>query len=61
MQVDIEMCARLDWRLLKNDNPFVTSLVKARYYPNSDFLNAKIGSKPSYIWRSIFAAQDAVK
>lgn len=57
---NIAMLAKQGWRLLNNDNPLVTSLVKARYYPNSDFLNAKLGFNPSYIWRSIIAAQEAV-
>ncbi|KAL8102066.1 hypothetical protein AgCh_026811 [Apium graveolens] len=58
---NIAMLAKQGWRLLNNENPLVTSLIKARYYPNSDFLNAKLGSNPSYMWRSIIDAQDAVK
>ncbi|WOG91125.1 hypothetical protein DCAR_0310373 [Daucus carota subsp. sativus] len=35
--------------------------MKARYYPNSDFLGAKMGSNPSYVWRSILEAQEVIK
>lgn len=35
--------------------------MQARYYPDSDFLNASVGSNPSYLWRSIIAAQGVVK
>ncbi|XP_074350111.1 uncharacterized protein LOC141689655 [Apium graveolens] len=42
-------------------NPLVTSIMKARYFPGTDFLNAKLGNNPSYMWRSIIAAQDVVK
>lgn len=35
--------------------------MKARYYPQTDFLNATIGTNPSYNWRSILEAQEIVK
>lgn len=35
--------------------------MKAKYYPKTDFLNAKMGGIPSYICRSILAAKDAIK
>lgn len=47
--------------MINNENPMVSSLMKARFFPNSDFLNAKIGSNPSYIERSILATKDMVK
>lgn len=31
--------------------------MKAWYYPESDFLNASLGSNPSYLWRSVFATK----
>ena len=34
---------------------------KARYFPNCDFVQAGIGTNPSFAWRSIMAAQDVVK
>ena len=36
-------------------------LFKARYFPNSKFLQASIGNNPSYAWRSIMAAQYLVQ
>ena len=39
----------------------VYRVLKARYFPNSDFLGAKLGSRPSYAWRSILAAQNIVR
>lgn len=58
---NIAMLAKQGWRLLNNENSLVTSLMKARYYPRSDFLNAELGANPSYMWRSILAAQDILK
>lgn len=35
--------------------------MKARYFPGKDFLHATLGENPSYMWRSILAAQNVVK
>lgn len=33
-------------------------VVKGLYYPNAEFLNAKVGSRASWGWRSILAGRD---
>ncbi|CAN0846980.1 hypothetical protein LINGRAHAP2_LOCUS4739, partial [Linum grandiflorum] len=34
---------------------------KARYFPRRDFLSARLGNLPTYVWRSIHAAQMVVR
>ncbi|XP_074323324.1 putative mitochondrial protein AtMg00310 [Apium graveolens] len=58
---NLAMLAKQGWRLLNNVNTLVTSIMKARYFPETDFLQAKVGANPSYMWRSIVAAQDLVR
>lgn len=58
---NIAMLAKQGWRLLNNVNPLVTGLKKAKYYPHTNFLNAKIGTNPSYMWRSIMEAQEVIR
>lgn len=58
---NLAMLAKQGWRLLNESNPLVTAVMKARYYPKVNFLNADLGSNPSYVWRSIMEALDAVK
>ncbi|XP_074351625.1 uncharacterized protein LOC141690750 [Apium graveolens] len=58
---NLAMLAKQAWRLINNINPLVTQLMRARYYPKSDFLNAKLGANPSYVWRSIMESQDVVR
>lgn len=58
---NIAMLAKQGWRLLNNNNPLVTSCMKAKDFPKGDFLSAKLGANPSYMWRSILASQDIVR
>lgn len=46
---------------VSGENSLVTSLMKAGYYPNTDFLNAKLGNNPNYMWRSIIVAHEVLK
>lgn len=58
---NIAMLAKQAWRIITNANPLVTDLLRARYFSNSNFLDAKIGRNPSYVWRSLLETQDAIK
>lgn len=58
---NLAMLSKQGWMLLNNVHPLVTSLMKARYFPESEFLDAKIGNNPSYMWRSMLAAQEVIK
>ncbi|XP_074344601.1 uncharacterized protein LOC141683748 [Apium graveolens] len=40
---DTAMLAKQGWRILTEENSLVTKLLKARYFPRTDFLNAEIG------------------
>ncbi|KAL8112103.1 hypothetical protein AgCh_019707 [Apium graveolens] len=55
------MLAKQGWRILTKANSLVFNLLKAQYFPRTDFLNAELGANPSYLWRSILSAQDAIK
>ncbi|KAL8158239.1 hypothetical protein AgCh_002800 [Apium graveolens] len=58
---NIAILAKKGWRLLNNQNSLVSGIMKAKYYPDCDFLQAKLGTNPSYMWRSILAAQEVVR
>ena len=38
----------------------VAHVFKARYFRSSNFLDAKLGNNPSYLWRSLMATQDVI-
>ena len=48
------------WRFQANTSSLVYRVLKARYFLDSDFLVSELGSRPSYAWRSILAAQNIV-
>lgn len=39
----------------------IEQILKARYYPNVDFMEATLGSAPSYTWRGIWEARWVVR
>lgn len=41
--------------------PLVTSIMKERYFPHTDFLNAKLGENLSYMQKSLIAAREVPK
>ena len=50
---NLAMLTKQGWRLLTNLDSLVAQIYKACYYPHRDVLRAKLGSNPSYTWRSI--------
>ncbi|KAH1045942.1 hypothetical protein J1N35_036726 [Gossypium stocksii] len=55
------LLAKQIWRLLSQPTCLLARVLKARYYPHSNILAAKVGSYPSFTWRSICSARDLVE
>lgn len=49
------------WRLITKPESMMSRVFKARYYPDGNFLTAKIGANPSYAWRSIIESHELLK
>jgi hypothetical protein len=51
------LLAKQGWRLMQDPDSVAGKILKAKYFPQTSFLEAKLGSKPSYVWMSIFNAR----
>ncbi|XP_074352750.1 putative mitochondrial protein AtMg00310 [Apium graveolens] len=57
---NIAMLGKQCWQLITNPDSLVAQLFKAKYFTNTNFMEAKLGSSPSFIWRSICEARSIV-
>lgn len=60
-EFNLAMLGRQGWRLLAFENTLLGRVFKVKYYPESNFLEEKLGNNPSYVWRSIMEAQILIK
>ncbi|KAM6559477.1 hypothetical protein CsatA_028716 [Cannabis sativa] len=58
---NIAMLAKQGWRLLCQPDSLVGKIFRAKYFPTTDYLSAELGNNPSFVWRSIWAAQKVVR
>ncbi|XP_065623112.1 uncharacterized protein LOC136064802 [Quercus suber] len=58
-QQETKMCWL--WRILQNLNSLVARVLKSKYFPTRDILNAKIGNSPSYSWSSIHSSLGIIR
>jgi hypothetical protein len=52
------LLAKQCWCLLKSPDSLAAKIISAKYYPKSSFLEARLGTKPFFTWRSIFGARE---
>ena len=57
---NLAVLAKQAWRLIHQDHSLFYRVYKARYFPNCNFLLAKLGSNPSYVWWSLLEARDVI-
>ena len=55
------LLGRQIWRLIFHHNSLLSRVMKAKYYPNTEVLDASLGYSHSYAWRSIWGAKSLVK
>ncbi|XP_019170430.1 PREDICTED: uncharacterized protein LOC109165997 [Ipomoea nil] len=60
-EMNLALLGKQAWRLLTRPDSLVARVYKSRYYPNCHLMNAEVGHNPSYVWRSIVEANEAVK
>jgi hypothetical protein len=43
------LLAKQCWRLIQNPDSLISQIIRAKYYPNSSFLEFELGKRPSFI------------
>jgi hypothetical protein len=46
---------------MHNHHSLVHRVCKAKYFPKCTFLDTKVGSSPSFVWRSILKARETLR
>jgi hypothetical protein len=46
---NLALLGKLGWKLMAELHSLVARILKARYFPSGDFLNAHLGHKPSFV------------
>jgi hypothetical protein len=55
------LLAKQCWRFTQSPDSLVGRIIRGKYYHGGSFLQAKVGSHPSFAWRSILASRDLFK
>lgn len=58
---NLALLAKQGWRIQKNLNSLVHRVFNAKHFAESSFLEAQLGRKPSYVWRSIWTARKVIE
>ncbi|KAL1193264.1 putative mitochondrial protein [Cardamine amara subsp. amara] len=52
------LLAKQAWRLIQEPDSLFARVMKSKYYPDIEFMEATLGPRPSYGWRSILHGRD---
>ncbi|XP_075670201.1 putative mitochondrial protein AtMg00310 [Castanea sativa] len=58
---NLAMLAKQAWRLTHGTHSLFYRVYKARYFPTCSFMEAELGSNPSYVWHSLLSARDVIR
>ena len=54
------LVAKQGWRILQFLDSLAAKILQARYFQHKDFMNVRLGSNPSFIWRSILWGRQVI-
>ncbi|XP_042962363.1 uncharacterized mitochondrial protein AtMg00310-like [Carya illinoinensis] len=57
---NLALLAKQGWRVLQFPESLASQVLKAKYFRSSNFLQAKLGARPSFIWRSFLVARSRI-
>ncbi|XP_060962204.1 uncharacterized mitochondrial protein AtMg00310-like [Cannabis sativa] len=57
---NLSLLGKQGWRLISRPDSLVAKVLKARYFPNGSYLNSSLGNNSSFVWCSVWEAQQLV-
>ena len=57
---NLAMLAKQAWSLIQGSHSLFYKVYKARYFPFCSFMEAELGSNPSFVWRSLLQARELI-
>ena len=54
---NLALLAKQWWRITQNSESLTHRVLKAKYFLQTNFMEAQLGKKPSYTWKSLVAAR----
>jgi len=58
---NMAMIGKEAWKLVTSPNSLIIKLLKAKYYPRSDYFGAAADHNPSYVWRGLWKVKEMVQ
>ena len=58
---NLALLAKQGWRLMQNPDSLTHRVLKVKYFLESNFMEAQVGKKPSYTWRSLMEAKNVLE
>ena len=58
---NIAILGKQGWCFIINPDSLVSRLFKAKYFADGDYLKAKLGNNPSFIWRNVFEEKNLLR
>ncbi|KAA3460220.1 reverse transcriptase [Gossypium australe] len=58
---NLALLAKQGWKILMQPNCLFVRVMKSKYFPRGDFMSARLGSYPSFTWRSILGARHVLE
>ncbi|XP_041027002.1 uncharacterized mitochondrial protein AtMg00310-like [Juglans microcarpa x Juglans regia] len=58
---NMALLAKKGWSIMNEESTLLHKIYKTKHFPNTEFLNAKLGYSPSYAWRGIWEAKKSLK
>ena len=55
------LLAKQGWQIQQNPNSITHKILKAKYFVGSNFMEANLGRRPSYVWRRLLAAREVIE